>query len=286
MEKLKNLPPLVKTMVSIIQIKDNPVTVIGSSTDLNMEYFNDYDASSTIKKINETTLYRELKRVLKQTDELNDVYFIELKIQNGETHKTKFHPKDNFSDETFKQLYSDATTLIKIDYVLYIDYNFIEFSINYNLGQNSKLTKEQSLLKTYHDLIEDYKQQVEDKNYFKALKRLYSAEKIFNVYEEELTEEHELNQALELRHLDIKTLNAIVKFINSDVGKLYREKSNLQTILLLLQYYKDDVTKQRAEEVLKKYHLRLDTNTINNRIDELDEKINAVSYAFIERYHL
>ena len=77
---------------------------------------------------------------------------------------------------------------------------------------------EQTKDEVIKELTEDYKELVNDGNYFKSLKRMYSIIK--------------LNDDKDVR------LNILVDYFNQPIGLLYRCKSDLETINIILHYNK------------------------------------------------
>jgi hypothetical protein len=114
----------------------------------------------------------------------------------------------------------NAKSMIKIDIIAFINKKFTEFS---NIFEISKLTeKEKHTNQEYKTkMLDDIKKYKNENNYFKALKRFYNL--------------HKQN-------------NKIIDFFNSKTGKIYHYYSNLETIKILLENYKDSSTIEKVKE--------------------------------------
>ena len=113
---------------------------------------------------------------------------------------------------------------IKLDFIINIDNIFNEASIIYTFD---KIDKDE-LLKGLREEINELKK---EGKYYKVLKRYFS---MLNI----------------IKPNDAR-IGALLKFFNSGYGQLYRNKSNLETIKLLSEYYNDKDTKERIKINIK-----------------------------------
>jgi len=194
-------------------------------------YFDDFKNKKAVKnfykqKLQDNLITKEtyntilslLKNTLKLEEYCKNLYKLRWKyedIMNG------FINVSNNRKIYFNDLFNDKS-LFKIDIVSYVNERFIEFSnifeFRYSNGVNINAEKADDL----QSLKEDMKEQYYNKNYMKAIKRLFSISKI------------EDNKEL---------ANTLLDIINSDAGKLSQVKSNIDTCILLLEHgYTDETT--------------------------------------------
>ena len=179
------------------------------------------------------------------------MYFIEAKNQYKNGDKTKYiHIDDYKFDKSIPEL-----DFIKLDFVIYINYNFMELSIIYSFNLINDMTIFTKQLKDDMTTLKN------DGMYYKALKRL------FGIYK--------------LRSNSNNMLVLLSKFFNSPIGMIYKINSQLKAIKLLMEHY-DDIS------VLKKIKIALDDMKLNSDInivkviEDNDKLINNTAEQFIK----
>lgn len=235
-------------LINTIKIKDNKIILLGSSSLKSQQYFSDYDFYSSIKdKPNTDEAYKIFSDILDKIKNYNNCYFIELKLQKKNGNKKKFNKIDDFNKKDFDKFYKDID-IIKIDLIFFTDYEFIEVSIIYNF--NTDITDKEEYIKNINKDITELK---DEGNYYKVLKRLFSIYKLNN---------------------DRPKLLYLSKIFNSILGKQYKKISNLNTLLLLLNHYKDDDTLKKVEINLKAIKEPTSTKDIKKNQDKYYNKLN------------
>lgn len=235
-------------LINTIKIKDNKIILLGSSSLKSQQYFSDYDFYSSIKDKPDTDeAYKIFSEILDKIKNYNNCYFIELKLQKKNGNKKKFNKIDNFNKKDFDKFYKDID-IIKIDLIFFTDYEFIEVSIIYNFSTDIN-TKEEYIKNINKDITE----LKDEGNYYKVLKRLFSIYKLNN---------------------DKPKLLYLSKIFNSMLGKQYKKISNLNTILLLLDYYKDNNILKKVEINLKAIKEPTSIKDIKKNQDKYYNKLN------------
>ena len=117
---------------------------------------------------------------------------------------------------------------IKMDFIVRINNIFKELSIIYNLNTETPPSK------VIQDLNTEIKDNIKDKNYYKALKRLFS------LYKAEGQTKKQLPLSV---------------FFNSEVGRAYETVSNLKAINLLLHHHQGKEVKKKIRINLKDLHM-------------------------------
>ena len=154
--------PFLKQLMTLFKFKKYKVQLLGSSS---LEYVNkyasDYDFYTSInleRKID--SVYDFLNNVLSINDE--NIYFIELKFQLLNGKKKKFKTLDNL---VLPDINRDEIDYIKIDYIIYNNYEFKEMSIIYDL--NREVKTQEAIMKTLQNDINEY---YKEGHIYKALK--------------------------------------------------------------------------------------------------------------------
>jgi len=252
-ETKKGIDEEIRKFVDVLKLDNSPVVQLGTSSFKTQQFFSDYDLLSPIsnRKLSPEKICAELKRILKSINEMDDIWFVELKIQNKDGSKEKFYPQDILPldcdkvDKAIKDI-----DYIKIDAVIFI-------------RGTSKLT-ELSIIYAFQDVPADeilIKQISEDYKHYKSVGNIYkSLKRLFSVYR------------LEGDKANMVKLSSL---FNSEAGKLYSLSSNLKAVKLILE---NDVSgKNLAEKV--RVNLQDISNTIGKPLrteKEIDRAIKTL----------
>jgi hypothetical protein len=249
-------------IVSIInkfKYKDEPISIQGSAKLAVQKYYSDIDLFSQISEpTSAQKIYDVIRGILKaaKNDRCASLYFIELKVQNTDESKTKFHEIKDFTQSAFlRAIDGKNLDFIKIDYVLYLANTMTELSVIYSFTEPKSVD---SPLKALEDEVEEYKR---DGNLFKASKRLFS---IYNIQGK--TEQ----------------MVRITRLFNSPIGMIYQMNAQLKAVKLLLEHHSDEATKAKANFVLKELGVPRDAN-IDAVIKENDDKIQQATKDFFKQ---
>jgi hypothetical protein len=264
-ETKKGIDEEIRKFVDVLKLAGNPVVQLGTSSFRTQQYFSDYDLLSPIsnRKLSSEKICSELKRILKSLAEMDDIWFVELKIQNKDGSKEKFFPADispldcDRVDKAIKTI-----DYIKIDAVIYIraTSKLTELSIIYAFQD---VPADEILIK---QISEDYKSYRDAGNIYKSLKRLFS------IYRLEGNKE---------KMVQLSSL------FNSEAGKLYSLSSNLKAVKLILE---GDISgknlgekvRVNLQDISKTIGKPLRTEKeIDKAIKSLDIEINKRAKAFV-----
>jgi len=218
---------LIMKLTTKLKFGDNKILFKGSSAYKTQYFFSDYDLYSLItKKYTAEEAYNNMKKILDYivSDNKNNLYFMELKIQQKDGTKFKWFPNDKFDRKTFVKYFSDVD-FIKLDIIIYYEYRFTELSVNYQF--NETLSGEEDYIASLEKNIKELK---DDDLYYKILKRLFGIYKAQNKKEQ---------------------LIILTKFFNSDYGNMYQVSSNLDAINKILKEYDDKPTHDKININLK-----------------------------------
>ena len=247
-------------IINKLKFKDELITIQGSAKLSIQQFYSDIDLFS---QINEPTsaqkIYDQLRLILKRAkdDRCRSLYFIELKVENTDESKTKFNNVKDFTQSAFlRAIDGKSLDYVKIDFVLYLANTFTELSVIYNFTEPSSV---ENPLKALEDEVTEY---TRDGNLFKAKKRLFS---IYNL-------QGKSEEMVRLTWL-----------FNSPIGALYQKNSQLKAIKLLLEHHNDEMTRKRAEFVLKELGISGDLSGIDGIIKSNDDKIQQETIQFFKK---
>jgi hypothetical protein len=229
-----------------LQFKNFPIELKGSSNLKSQHYFSDYDLMSIInKKISVLSAYKEFKKILKNIENSDNYYFIEMKLETTDGQKKKWFLDDKFDYDSFKKYY-DKINFFKIDIILWENNIFTESSCLYFFTFDKSVENYEKSLRDDIDELE------KEGKYYKVLKRKFNLYKIKN---------------------DKSNLLKLTKIFNSELGELYRKKSNLEAIKLLYYNYDDNLTNERILLNLNEIG-ETGYSSINKKIEQYDKFIN------------
>jgi hypothetical protein len=238
-------------IISIIKFKNNNIELKGSSSIKSQYYYSDYDLYSDILgNYNIYEIYNEFNGILKKVIETSNLYFIEFKIQTNDNNKFRWFPNDTFSFNDFKKKFNNVN-FTKLDLIMFSDNEFIEISCIYNFSKN-KIDKKEFI----KNINTDIKELKKENKYYKVLKRKFTIFKIDN---------------------DNNKILYLTKIFNGEYGELYKKISNIETILKILEYYKDSFTKKKIEINLTDINEPLEIDKLKNNLNKYKKQLNKES---------
>jgi len=245
--------------------------VIGSGGMKHIKYNADYDLNEMFETNGLTSKEKMLdnitalfKKKFEDAEKDPDTYIVDFKCGMGEDGEPlrwdKNDIKKGYKEEPsgrkikFQECILMKTTM-KMDVIALIDGVFTEFSDNYliKLGEYANffphdLTRDHLLTSILHSYDEYYYAQ---RNYLKALKRCFS-------YYLQDGEDKHLGQ-----------LRALMDFFNSTTGLLYKIKSEIDTILLLMENtFRTPPVKDLVENI----------RIIKERLESTETSVSGVKY--------
>jgi hypothetical protein len=251
----KNIPQGLLEYINPLRYDNGQIFLVGSASLIRMNYASDIDLMTYIHPNAE--LYNNIKSILDKTDGIDNMYFIEGKVQYNNDKKNRWYNKDKFKPSMVKD-YKDIN-FIKLDYIVLIHGLFTELSIIYTVNTGGENPNEiiESVQKDYNDFVKEGQ-------YYKAMKRLFT---IIKLKGEDKT------------HNKLTDMTKVL--FNSDVGKLYKETSVLKAIVLYNNKFKDNRT---AEYVYNNLGYKDNINNINKHIEENENIYNADALAYYKKH--
>lgn len=240
-----------------LKYKKNYISLLGTAGLQSQLYPSDLDLFCLIQsRENHKSVNYNIRKILYNTTLNDNMYFIESKNQFKNGEKEKFYKINDYKlSRPIPEL-----DYIKLDFVIFYDYNFMELSIIYSFNLVN------DMVYFIEELKADKKELYDNGMYYKALKRLFALYK--------------------LKNTNIEILVDLTKFFNSDIGLLYQQNSRLKAIKLMLEHYKDNFEVMKKVKIsLRDMKLKDDVN-IDDVIKENDKIINEVAQQYIKDYDI
>lgn len=189
----------------------------GSSNINRLIFYGDVDLLDIAKSQTPKDILKHFIFVFKEVKKLDDVVITDFKCgkKNGVALRwTMDDLKKGYNKGVSFQKALMMESTIKLDVVADLDGRFLEITTVYDFGNNYVEISDNEFI---NNLIADYKEQMRNKNYFKALKRQFL---IMKVKKEKQ-----------------KLIKLFIDYFNQPVGLLYRLKSDLETTLLVMNKF-------------------------------------------------
>ena len=243
---------------NLISITKN-YKIIGSSVNKLIEYHSDYDLNEYIESKKYEKIYNRFKIIFKKAKLDKNVFITDFKC--GEINNEPIR----WSYDDIIKGYKDNVSFIealknpkvcKLDIIVLIDNKLTEITNNYFF-----IKDEEPIHVKMESLKNDYEKLINEGNYMKALKRLYSINKITN-------KANKLNKV-------------ILQILNSDLGLLSKCRSDLDIVLLYIdnKWRPYDVNVVLHNLQLIKYELSgvIMENNFSSKIDNIKNNDNLIN---------
>lgn len=259
MEVAERKPPReyneeLKKLIKLLTFANNKLELKGSSSLTSQQYFSDYDLFCVLKRPDKSEFFRFISELLKQIDEAEDYYFIELKLQTKTGKKVRIYKQSELKETEFDKVW-DKLEFIKIDLVARIDGYFTEVSCIYSLTQEPP--SKEDYIKSLEDDIKDLKK---EKKWYKILKRT------FNMYKADG---------------DKKEMLRLSKIFNGELGKEYQLVSRLEAMSLVLKHHQDPSLTKKMVVALKDLKLPPTLTKIEDYIIQKSKELNNKAKRFL-----
>ena len=265
---MKKYHQKIHKITNIIAITSK-VNMVGSASRKKSIYYSDYDLYEVVDNHTPNQLYNHFKSIYSQINIMPNTIVSDFKCgidKKGNPIRWDYNAMHR--GETNGVSFIDALkmrSMIKIDVITLINSRIIEISEVYSitLDETSNIENtEKDYIK--QDILQEYKQIIKNGNYFKALKKMYSIIRLENEND---------------RQLDI-----LINYFNSPIGLLYRIKSDLETILLIIneKKFETDIIIQSLHlmnEQLSSFQVE---NLIENIIKTKREKMITIIYKQVQ----
>ena len=240
----------VKNVFNLVTYGHSKPKITGSHA-MRFKYASDYDMFTVVQSntsMDELKLQvkNEFKEMMQQFKNTPDIYFMEFMCgidNDGKALKWSIDEviQGHKGDYKFIDVL-DKQSVIKVEIVAYLDGEFIPFSdvFEFRIG-NKGINQEKTTIDTVPSLAREVKKYYDAKNYMKVLKRLF---------------------VISLTEKNKKLSEKLINIFQSDIGYIYKIKSDLETIKEVLERYDDKLTIKRAKDCIQALKERLATQTM------------------------
>jgi hypothetical protein len=227
---------------------ESKVNMVGSASIKKNIYYGDYDLFEKVEGPSKSSVYAHFKSLFYHVRQLPKIVITDFKIGDK-----RWSYDDIMNKENDGMGFDDALNIkgiIKLDIIALINNRFYEITEVYQMCFNGKCNMEYKKDVIIKDLVDEYKLKTNEGNYMKALKKMYSIIKIKN-------------------NNDPK-LNVLLEYFNSAIGLLYRNKSELETILIVID--NDKFTLDDVRSTLEEIKEQVSAFPVPNYLEEIIKK--------------
>ena len=218
----------IKKIVKLMSM-ESKVNIVGSAKIRRNIYYSDYDSFSTVKGKNENMIYNHFKSVFEIIKNSENTIITDFKLgENTKGEPLRWTYEEIKRKENNGITFDDAIkqkSIIKMDIVTLQNGRFIEITEVYNIYIDGESNSDYSIDNVRKELTDDMNEQIKEGNIMKALKRKYSLLNLDNK-----------NKAVREKLID---------YFNSPIGLLNRCKSDLETLLIVIESPKFDIDEIR-----------------------------------------
>jgi len=218
----------IKKIVKLMSM-ESKVNIVGSAKIKRNIYYSDYDSFSTVKGKNENMIYNHFRSVFEIIKNSENTIITDFKLgenEKGEPLRWTYEEikKRENNGITFEMALKQKS-MIKMDIVVLLNSRFIEITEVYNIYIDGSSNVDYSKENIMKELIDDMNEQIKEGNHMKSLKRKYSI--------------------LNLDNKDKAVREKLIDYFNSPIGLLNRSKSDLETMLTVIESPKFDIDEIR-----------------------------------------
>jgi hypothetical protein len=242
----------IKKIVKLMSM-ESKVNIVGSAKIRRNIYYSDYDSFETVKGKTKNIIYNHFMSVFEIIKRTDNTIITDFKLgENSKSEPLRWTYEEMKRKENNGITFEDALkqkSMIKMDIVTLHDGRFIEISEVYNIFIDGESNSDYSKENIRKELIDDMNQQIKEGNYMKALKRKYSI--------------------LNLDNKDKAVREKLIDYFNSPIGLLNRCKSDLETMLIIIDSTKFDIDEIRNSlQMLKEI---ISSFPVENNIEEISK---------------
>ena len=218
----------IKKIVKLMSM-ESKVNIVGSARIRKNLYYSDYDSFSKVKGKNENMIYNHFRSVFEIIKNSENTIITDFKLgENTKGEPLRWTYEEIKRKENNGITFDDAIkqkSIIKMDIVTLHNGRFIEITEVYNIYIDGESNSDYSIENIRKELIDDMNEQIKEGNIMKALKRKYSL--------------------LNLDNKDKMIREKLIDYFNSPIGLLNRCKSDLETLLIVIESPKFDIDEIR-----------------------------------------
>jgi hypothetical protein len=242
----------IKKIAKIMSL-ETKVNIVGSAKIKRNIYYSDYDSFETVTNKTKNIIYNHFKSVFEIIKRTDNTIITDFKLgENSKGEPLRWTYEEMKRKENNGITFEDALkqkSMIKMDIVTLHDGRFIETSEEYNIFIDGECNSDYSKENVRKELTDEMNEMIKEGNYMKSLKRNYSILNLDNK-----------NKAVREKLID---------YFNSPIGLLNRCKSDLETMLIVIESPKFDIDEIRNSlQYLKEI---ISAFPVENNIEEISK---------------
>jgi hypothetical protein len=242
----------IKKIIRLMSL-ESKVNIVGSARIRKNLYYSDYDSFSKVKGKNENMIYNHFRSVFEIIKNSENTIITDFKLgENSKGEPLRWTYEEIKRKENNGITFDDAIkqkSIIKMDIVTLLNGRFIEITEVYNIYIDGESNSDYSIDNVRKELTDDMNEQIKEGNIMKALKRKYSL--------------------LNLDNKDKMIREKLIDYFNSPIGLLNRCKSDLETLLIVIESPKFDIDEIRNSlQMLKEI---ISAFPVENNLEEISK---------------
>jgi hypothetical protein len=218
----------IKKIVELMSM-ESKINIVGSAKIKRNIYYSDYDSFMTVKGKTKNIIYNHFMSVFKIIKSVDNTIITDFKLgENSKGEPLRWTYEEIKRRENNGITFEDALkqkSIIKMDVVTLLNGRFIEISEVYNIYFDGESNSDYSIENIRKELTDDMNEMIKEGNLMKALKRKYSL--------------------LNLDNKDKMIREKLIDYFNSPIGLFNRSKSDLETLLIVIESPKFDIDEIR-----------------------------------------
>ena len=237
-------------MLSKIMSLESKVNIVGSAKIKRSIYHSDYDNFETVRGKNKNAIYNHFRSVFEIVKASDNTVITDFKLGEfrGEPLRWDYEDIKNRSNNGMSfDMALKQKSMIKMDIVTLLNSRFTEVSEVYNIFLDGESNFNYTKDNIRKELIDDMKEQIKQGNYMKALKRKFSL--------------------LKLDDKNKEVREDLIDYFNSPIGLINRAKSDLETMLLVIEHKKFDI--EEIRESLQMLKEQISAFPVENNLERI-----------------
>ena len=242
----------IKKIVKLMSL-ESKVNIVGSAKIKRNIYYSDYDSFETVKGKTKNIIYNHFKSLFEIIKSVDNTIITDFKLgENAKGEPLRWTYEEIKRRENNGITFDDAIkqkSIIKMDIVTLLNGRFIEITEVYNIYIDGENNSDYSIDNVRKELTDDMNEQIKEGNIMKALKRKYSI--------------------LNLDNKDKAVREKLIDYFNSPIALLNRSKSDLETIITVIESSKFDIDEIRNSlQMLKEI---ISAFPVENNLEEISK---------------
>ena len=236
----------VEKIGKMISVKSK-INIVGSASIKRSLYYSDYDLFEQVHDENASSIYIHFLGLFNKIKVMDNIIISDFKL-GGLRWTIHEIIKGVNNGVTFENALK-SKSIIKIDIISLINGKFYDISEVYKICIDGECNMDYVVDDVINDITTEYIEKVKSGNFMKALKKMYSI--------------------IKLKNKKDPKLNLLLDYFNSPIGLLYRNNSELQTMLIVIENSKFNIDEiKNSLQIIKE---QISAFPVPNHIEKIVE---------------